>query len=702
MKQVFQDLKDGATRVEEVPAPASRPGHLLVRTNSSVISAGTERMLVEFGRANVLTKARQHPERVRHVLDKMATDGIRPTIDAVKAKLSEPVALGYTAAGEVIDVGKGVRSFKVGDRVATNGPHAEIVSVPANLCAGIPGDHVAFEQAAFTPLAAVALQGLRLAEPTIGERFVVTGLGLIGQLAVQLLRVQGCQVLGIDHRKERLQLAERFGAAPVDLSAGEDPVAAAEAFTGGAGVDGVIIAATTSSNDPIRQAAEMCRKRGRIVLVGVVGLELERQQFYEKELRFQVSCSYGPGRYDPDYEGGGQDYPQGFVRWTAGRNFEAVLGLMAQGRLDVASLTTSHHELADAATAYKELSEPSAIGVLLRYPRVSGVTESRTVTTSSTSRPMPIQRANGVVGVIGAGNYAQRVLLPALAKTDARLAVVASRGGSDAARAAKRFRFERATTDIDSLFDDESIDTLIVATRHDTHAALTVRGLEAGKHVFVEKPLALALQDVDQIRRVVADHPNRILCVGFNRRFSPLTATMKRLLSMVSQPKTLIATVNAGRVPDDHWTQDLDIGGGRIVGEACHFIDLLRHLANNPVQHVHSSYLDTSTNDTASIQMTFEDGSIATVHYVATGSRRFPKERVEAFVQGRVLQLDNFRALRGFGWPDFKREKLRSQEKGHASCLSAFIQAVQAGGPPPIPVDELLEVSALTLHAAQR
>lgn len=698
MRQVFQNLDDGVTHVEEVPAPAPRPGHLLVRTRASVVSAGTERMLVEFGRANLLEKARQQPERVRQVFDKMATDGIRPTIEAVRAKLSEPIALGYAAAGEVIDVGRGVQGFGVGDRVATNGPHAEVVSVPANLCAKIPSDEVSYEEAAFTPLVAIALQGLRLAEPTLGERFVVTGLGLIGLLAVQLLKAQGCQVLGIDPQSDRLELARQFGAETVDIGAGEDPIVAAERFSGGDGADGVIIAAATDSNEPVRQAATMCRKRGRIVLVGVVGLELERQPFFEKELSFQVSCSYGPGRYDPAYEEGGHDYPQGFVRWTAGRNFEAVLDLMATGRLDVLTLVTSRFELGDATSAYEELAERSPLGILLEYPKGSDDVTSRTVFIRPRSSPNK-RPGNGVLAVIGAGNYARRTLLPALVKADAQLEVIASRGGSDAAAAAKQFGFRSATTQVDSVLDDHSIDTIVIATRHDSHAALTIRGLEAGKHVFVEKPLALTLNELEAIEKTYSEHADQILCVGFNRRFAPLIRELMNRTRNLLGPRATLITVNAGHVPRDHWIHDPHVGGGRIVGEGCHFIDLARAVTRSPITGVRVQFLGVTT-DSASILLDFSDGSTATVHYLAEGAAGFPKERVELFGNGETHVIENFRRIRSYsaGISQMRDVIPSTQDKGHGAMAQSFLEGVRSGRAP-IPINELFESSSAAITA---
>ena len=708
MRQVFQSLSDGTTEVLDVPAPQVTPGHVLIRTQASIISAGTERMLVDFGRANLLDKARQQPDKVKQVIDKVKTDGLGPTIDAVRSRLGQPITLGYANAGVVLAVVHGVDDLKVGDFVASNGQHAEVVSVPRNLVVKVPargGISIDPEAAAFAPIGAVALQGIRLAEPTIGERFVVTGLGLIGLLTVQLLRAHGCQVLGLDFDADRLALAEQFGADVLDLSGEADPIAAGWAFSDGRGVDGVIITASTQSSEPMHEAAQMCRKRGRVVLVGVTGLDLQRADFYEKELTFQVSCSYGPGRYDPEYEDKGNDYPEGFVRWTAGRNFEAFLDLVADGRVDTRSLVSHRYDIGEAAGAYDDLAESGdVLGISLAYPEAEAKPDDDLLLrTVHVTAPAPNRPSRGRVAVIGAGNYTRQVLLPALANTPATLDTVVSRGGASAAQAAKDLGFSRASTDIDAVLVDDAIDTVFITTRHDTHADLTLRALQAGKHVFVEKPLAIHRDELEEIAELYGqlaesgDAP--LLTVGFNRRFSPLTFGMRRLLEGVQHPKNIIITVNAGELPADHWTQDPQVGGGRILGEACHFIDLARHLVDSPISSVHSQYLDSPTRDTASISLDFSDGSTASVHYIAIGSKDYPKERVEVFVAGRVLQLDNFRGLYGFGWADFKSKRLRKQDKGHRNLVAAFVRAVQHGDASPIPPDELIEVSATTLNA---
>jgi predicted dehydrogenase/NADPH:quinone reductase-like Zn-dependent oxidoreductase len=704
VKQILQNLKTGATVLTDIPCPSAKRGHLLIRTRQSLVSAGTERMLVEFGKGNWLDKARQQPDKVRQVLEKAKTDGVLPTLEAVRNKLDQALPMGYCNVGEVLEVGAGVSGFAVGDRVASNGKHAEVVSVPATLCAKI-ADEVTDETAAFTVLGAVALQGVRLAAPTLGEAVAVIGLGLVGLLAVQLLRAQGCRVLGMDFDPKRLQLARRFGAETVDLSAGADPLATASAFSRGRGMDAVLIAAATQSNDPIRQAARMSRQRGRIVLVGVTGLELSRADFYEKELTFQVSCAYGPGRYDPNYEEKGQDYPAGFVRWTAQRNFEAVLDLLADGRLDVEPLISHRFTIEEAEQAYAIVGgDALSLGILLRYPPAAEKPDAELRADTIPLRPRPAAKSPATVGFIGAGNYAQAQLIPAFQAAGVRLKTIASATGVSSVHAGQKFGFEAAITDTDALFTDPEIDALAIATRHNTHAALVCQALAAGKSVFVEKPLGLTLAELEQIETAYAaacaHGPTPLLMVGFNRRFAPHIVKMRSLLTGLNAPKAMVMTVNAGAIPASHWTQDLETGGGRIVGEACHFIDLLRHLAGSPIVGGQALRMGKS-DDVASFTLSFADGSIGTVHYLANGPKSFPKERLEVFCGGRVLHLDNFRTLHGYGWPGFDKLRLWRQDKGQSACAAAFVQALASGSPSPIAFEELLETSRASVEIAQ-
>lgn len=709
MKQVLQSLKTGETSVADIPCPSVKRGQLLIHTAQTLVSVGTERMLVEFGKAGWIDKARQQPDKVRMVLDKIKTDGLMPTVEAVFNKLDQPLPLGYCNVGRVIEIGAGVQGYAIGDRVISNGKHAEIVSAPINLCAKVP-DQVTNEEAAFTVLGAIALQGIRLAQPTLGESIVVTGLGLIGLLSVQLLRAHGCRVLAIDSVPERLALASHFGAEVVDLSKGQDPVTVAQQFSRERGVDAVILTASTKSSEPVHQAALMCRKRGRIVLVGVTGLELSRADFFEKELSFQVSCSYGPGRYDATYEEKGIDYPVGFVRWTEQRNFEAVLDMMADGRLDVKSLISHCFDIAEAQQAYELVggTVPS-MGILLQYPGIAVETLARTVSlservTNETNTARNI--SSPLISFIGSGNYATAVLIPAFKTAGAQLRSVASASGVSGVHAGRKFGFAEATTDTAKLLSDPLTNAVVITTRHDTHAAYTVDALQAGKHVFVEKPLCLTTQELDTIESAYrASESNKvskpILMVGFNRRFAPQITKIKQLLSSVSVSKSFVMTVNAGSIPMQHWTQDPDVGGGRLLGEACHFVDLLRFLADSPISGWHCTGMNSISADTVTIQLSFLDGSIGTVHYFANGSKSFPKEKLEVFAAGRVLQLDNFRKLTGYGWPGFKKMNLWRQDKGQRACAQAFVDAISSGDTAPIPVEELFEISRVMIDIAQ-
>ncbi len=702
MKQILQNLKTGATEVAEVPWPTVKQGHLLIRSTTTLVSAGTERMLVEFSKAGWIDKARQQPDKVRMVLDKIRTDGLIPTVEAVFNKLDQPLPLGYCNVGRVIEVGPGVTKFVVGDRVASNGKHADVICVPVNLCASVP-DKVSDDEAAFTVLGAIALQGIRLAQPTLGEFVAVTGLGLIGLLTVQLLRAQGCRVLGIDFDAHRLALARQFGAEVVNLAAGEDAVTSAQRFSRQRGVDAVILTASTKSSEPVHQAALMCRKRGRIVLVGVTGLELSRTDFFEKELTFQVSCSYGPGRYDTNYEEKGLDYPVGYVRWTEQRNLEAVLDTVATGALDLKSLVSHRFAIEDAGRAYELVggSTPS-LGILLEYNRSGEAPEltlnRQTVTLlAQATGPTPTEGVS--MGFIGSGNYATSVLIPAFKATGARMKTVASSGGVSGLHAARKFGFEATTTDVVSVLTDASINTVVISTRHDSHARLACDALRSGKNVFVEKPLALRIEELAEIE-AASRLAKSLLMVGFNRRFAPQIQKMKVLLIGARGPKSLVVTVNAGAIPADHWTQDRDAGGGRVVGEACHFIDLLRFLVGEPIIEWRRMDMKTASHDTVTLELRFADGSIGTVHYFANGNKSFPKERVEVFSEGRVLQLNNFRRLTGYGWPGFKKMNLWHQDKGQRACAAAFVQAVAQGGRAPIPLEEILEVSKVTISLA--
>lgn len=695
MKQVLQNIRTGRTEVAEVPAPTVRPGHVLIQTRASLISSGSERMIVEFGKGSLIAKARSQPEKVRQVLDKMKTDGLVPTLEVVFSKLDEPMPLGYSSAGVVLAVGPGVTEFAPGDRVASNGPHAEIVCVPKNLCARIP-EGVTDEQAAFTAVSSVGLQGIRLLAPTLGEKFVVYGLGLIGLVSVQLLRAHGCEVLGIDISEDRMRLAERGGARTAHADA--DPVVAAQSWTGGRGVDGVLIAAAAQTDEIMHASAQMCRKRARIVLVGVVGLNLRRGDFYEKELSFRVSCSYGPGRYDDRYEEGGQDYPYGLVRWTEHRNFEAILEMMRTGRLDIRDLVSRRFPHAEAAKAYDALSGGGeALGLLLEYPGAA----SRATKVSLASAPAPVG-GRPVLGIIGAGGFSKVRLLPSLKKTPARIAYVADIAAPSAHYLAAKFGADHAVTDYRDILADKGVDAVIIAVGHHLHARMVCDALAAGKHVFVEKPLAMNPEELRQVTAAAAAHPDRLVMVGFNRRFSPHIVKAKQVLASRQEPLAMTMTINAGIVPPEHWVQDPARGGGRIIGEACHFIDLMVHLAGSRVKTVAATMVGpgvATRTDKMAIGLGLEDGSIAAVNYFANGSRRYPKEVLEVFSEGRTLRLENFRRLVGYGFKGFSKVWTWSQDKGHRAEFAALVAWLTCGGPPPIPLADLVNVTLASFAA---
>ncbi len=708
MLQIVQHMQSGLTKIVHAPTPVAARQSLLICTTCSLISAGTERMLVGFGKASYLDKARRQPDKVKMVLEKVGTDGLMATIEAVQSKLAQPLPLGYCNVGVVAEVGAGVEGLQVGDRVVSNGPHADVVKVPKNLCARIP-EAVDDESAAFVVVASIGLQGIRLSQPTLGEAFVVTGAGLIGLLTVQLLRAQGCRVLAIDFDDSKLVLARQFGAQTCNPGAGEDPVTAGMALSRGQGVDGVIITASTQSNDPVTQAARMCRKRGRIVLVGVTGLELNRADFYEKELSFQVSCSYGPGRYDPSYEEKGQDYPLGFVRWTEQRNFEAVLDMLASGQLDVKPLITHRFAFEDAPKAYEALTtDKTGLGMLLKY---TCSTPQRMVRQVSLKPSATFSAQRPVMGFIGAGNYASRMLIPAFKAAGAQFHTIVTEGGINGVIHGEKAGFVEASTDMSAFLANTTINSVAIVTRHDTHSRFVAQALQAGKHVFVEKPLAIDHEGLASVQAAYeeaqAKGPNGgvQVMVGFNRRFSPQVQKMKALLASVKDPKSFIMTMNAGAIPAHHWTQDNSVGGGRIIGEACHFIDLMRFLAGSPIVSVQGRCMGDApgiaiTEDKASITLGFEDGSFGTILYLANGAASFPKERVEVFAAGRVLQLDNFRKLIGYGWPGFGKMNLWKQDKGQNACAAAFLQAVEKGVPA-IPLDEIFEVARVTIEVAE-
>lgn len=688
MRQIIQDMKSGQTILEEVPVPQVKSGSVLIKTSCSLVSLGTERMLVEFGKASLIDKARQQPDKVKQVLDKIKTDGVQPTIEAVFNKLGHPLPLGYCNSGTVVAIGNGVTEFKVGDRVASNGQHAEYVCVPKNLVAKIP-ENVSDEEAAFTVIGSIGLQGIRLINPQLGETVVVIGLGLIGLIAVQLLQANGCRVIGIDFDEEKVQLAREKNIIGINPTKGTDPVKYVLEETASYGADAILITASTKTDEVIHQAAEMSRKKGRIVLVGVIGLGLRRDDFYKKELSFQVSCSYGPGRYDDDYENRGIDYPLPFVRWTEKRNFETVLQAIAMGRIDVKSLITEEVKLDNYKEIYGDMRKHGSIASIIKYPSDS---KMRTVVEVTS---LNFTGTKGQIGIIGAGNFTSATMLPALTKSKACIRYIASAQGLSAKILAKKVGAKRATSDYHEILKDDVVDLVMITTRHNLHAPMVLDALYAGKHVFVEKPLCLNQKELGEIVTAyqMAQKNGVTLTVGFNRRFSSFAVKMKELAG--KGVKNIIATMNAGFIPSEVWVHDLKTGGGRIIGEACHFIDLCSFLTDSIVTSVCMNAMGENpeeNTDNASILLRYKDGSNAVINYFANGSKSYSKERVEIYTQEKTLVLDNWRELKGYGCKGFTKMK-KSMDKGHTTQFSLLNERILRGGEALIPFCSIINTT---------
>jgi predicted dehydrogenase/NADPH:quinone reductase-like Zn-dependent oxidoreductase len=750
-----------------VPDPIARVGNVLIANARSLISAGTEKAAMELAQKSLLGKARERPDQVRRVLEKLKTEGFFRTLVQVRERLDEPMAMGYSSTGVGLACGEGVQEFKPGDRVASNGPHAGVISVPRNLCARVP-DGVSFDQAAFTVLGAIALQGMRLARLELGATAYVIGLGLVGQLAVALLKAAGCRVLAMDLDPGKCELAQRLGA---DEAAPSLTARGVLERTGRLGADAVLIAASARSTAPIDQAVEAVRKKGRVVLVGVVDLNLDRRPWYFKEAEFVVSCSYGPGRYDPAYEECGRDYPPAYVRWTEQRNMQAVLDLMASGRLDVTPLISHRFPIERAQEAYALIEQGTEpyVGILLEYP-------------DSTSEPRrriemrPAVAIGGKIGfgMIGAGNFARTVLLPAIER-EPRFSpiVLCSAGGLSAVTAGEKRGFQAVTTDEEVICSDPKVQAIFIATRHDQHAAQVVKALKAGKHVFVEKPLCLTPDELHEIASVYESLGDRsqkaevssqkaevsnqlpassqeseissqrsevratevsgrgsevsgqqaegggpepqicnlqsaicnrpILMVGFNRRFSPAARMVHEFFAGAGQPLTTSVRFNAGAIPADHWTQDDSVGGGRIIGEACHAIDLATFLVGAPPIRVYAESVGGTgiTDDQCFITLRHSNGAVSSVAYLAGGDRAFPKERVEVLGGGRVAVIEDFRTVTTVADGRTRTKRLGGQDKGHQAEIAAFADAIAGGKPSPIPFADLYAVSLASILAVR-
>ena len=688
MKQIVQDLKSGQTVLEEVPVPQVKAGYVVIKTSRTLVSLGTERMLVEFGKANLVDKARQQPDKVKQVLEKIKTDGLQPTLETVFNKLGQPLPLGYCNVGRVIAVGRGVTEFAVGDRVSSNGNHAEYVCVSQNLCAKVP-ENISDEEAAFTVIGSIGLQGIRNLNPQLGETIVVVGLGLIGLIAAQLLRANGCRVIGTDFDQQKVELAKKLGIDSINPGQGTDVVKYVLDATGNVGADGVLITAASKSDDIIHEACEMSRKRGRIVLVGVIGLNIRRDDMYKKELSFQVSCSYGAGRYDDDYENKGIDYPLPYVRWTEKRNFETILLAISNGGLDVKSLITEEVDLENFNEIYGDMRKRGSIASIIKYADTP--IQSSTVPVAGKK----LERGKGVFGIIGAGNYTGATVIPNLKKCHAHVKYVAARtNGLEAKTMAKKIDAEFATTNYMDILNDKEVDMVICTTRHDSHCKMIIDSLNAGKSIFVEKPLCLNQDELDSIIEAYKNAPEGVIInAGFNRRFSPFAVKMKQLLG--DGPKNIVATMNAGFIPKEIWVHDMLIGGGRIIGEGCHFIDLCSFLAGGKVTSVCVNALGEKpeeNSDNMSILLRYDNGSNAVVNYFGNGSKAYPKERVEVFYQEKVLVLDNWRKLIGFGFNGFSKMSAK-MDKGHAAEFALLNERTKNGGAPLIPFEELVNAT---------
>ncbi len=685
MKQIIQSFKTGRTELVELPSPIIKPGQVLIKTSRSLVSLGTEKMLVEFGKASLIEKARMQPDKVKMVLDKIKTDGLIPTLETVFNKLEQPLPLGYCNAGEVVGVGEGVIDFKIGDRVASNGQHAEFVSVPQNLVAHIP-ENVSYEEATFTVITSIGLQGIRLINPTIGETIVVVGLGLIGLLTAEMLIANGCKVVGYDIDDSKIQIAKNKGITAFNPLNGNNPIDFVKNYTNNIGADAVIITASNKTNEIISQSAQMSRKRGRIVLIGVIGLNISRADFYEKELSFQVSCSYGPGRYDHNYEQKGIDYPISYVRWTEKRNFETVLQLISTGKIKVKDLISEIVPLKNFDKIYSNLGSSKSIASIIKYDKRN--------TPKNTLNLNPKKRfsSEGQIAIIGAGNFTKMTMLPALLKTSAKIKHIVSSGGVTGTALAKKYNISNSTTDYKIVLDDKNVKMVMITTRHNLHSKMIIDALEKDKHVFVEKPLSLDLNELTKINDVYEKNKGTLM-VGYNRRFSPHIQKIKSLLG--NSPMNIIATMNAGYIPPESWVHDLKVGGGRIIGEACHYLDLLVYISGSEIKSVCMNALGQNpieNTDNASILVKMKNGSTGVINYFANGSKSYPKERLEIFSNGKVIIMDNFIKTFGYGFKGFSKFKTK-MDKGHKSQFSQIIKNLELGTIDLIPYSELINVT---------
>ncbi len=688
MKQVTQTLRTGEINIAEVPVPALQDSFVLVRNTASVISAGTEKTKIDMGKKNLLQKAKARPDLVKQVFNKLRTEGIGKTLQTVNTRLNAPSPLGYSSAGQVVAVGGLVKGIKPGDRVACGGAgyanHAELASVPKNLVVKIP-DNVSDEDAAFTTVGSIALQGVRLAEPKLGETFLVLGLGLLGQITVQLLRANGCHVIGTDLDPELVSLSEKFGA--TGLQPGSDIVTACNELTSGHGVDGVLVCAGTSSNQPIELCGEVTREKGRVVVIGAVKMDIPREDYFKKEISIVISRSYGPGRYDPNYEEAGNDYPLSYVRFTEQRNMQTFLELVAQNKLDFQSLITHRFELDEAAEAYGliegQKKEPY-LGIVMNYGKSSLLKRHSSIINL---KPSAIDKNKIALSFYGAGNYATATLLPILKNQNSvAFSGLVTASGRTAQGVAEQFDFSYCAGNYSDILSDQT-DAVVIATKHDTHATAVIEALNSGKNVYVEKPLGLTVEELKRVNEAYEKTGDRQVMVGFNRRFSPLTLAVNEHFSNVKSPLVITIRTNAGAIPMDHWIQDPKLGGGRMIGEGCHFIDLASSIARSlpiSVYAVSTNKQNKSAmlNDNVIVTLTFANGSIATIIYTADGSKAMEKEYVEVFGGGRSAIIEDFKQATFYsGDLDKNNKKLSSQDKGQKAMLTKWLAGLKNGEP---------------------
>lgn len=695
MKQMFQSVRTGKSTIVEVPVPAAVPGYVLVRNAASLVSAGTERMVIEFAEKSMIAKAKARPDLVRQVLDKARREGVLNTLDAVRSRLDQPLSLGYSSAGTVVAVGEGVFDIKVGDRVACSGmnyaSHAEVVSVPRMLVTPMPVA-VGFEEAAFTTVGAIALHGIRLADVKLGEVVAVIGLGLIGQLTVQMLKAAGCVVLGMDLDADRCKLAKEFGCDATAVTA-EEFESLVMARTADQGADSVLITAAAAGNQPVELAGAIARAKAIVVAVGAVGTDIPRKAYYEKELDFRISRSYGPGRYDPEYEEKGHDYPISYVRWTESRNMAAFLQMVADGKIEIQKLMTHRYPIEQATVAYDLITGKRSekfMGVLVRYPEQVQLARRIDLGGEAAVKAGVVR-----VGALGAGQFAGQVLLPAMKKAGGiEFGGVCTATGGSSRHIGAKFGFRYCTTDENEILKDASLSTVVIATRHNLHATQVLAALRAGKHVFCEKPLCLTRDELAEIisAKIQPGAENSLLMVGYNRRFAPMAQELKEFFADAREPLAANYRVNAGFIPSTHWVHDPEIGGGRIVGEVCHFMDFLIFITGSLPVSVFATALPTGGNppDSVSVNITFANGSIGTVTYISGGDKAFSKERVEVIGGGRVAALDDFRTLEMVR--NGRRKEIKSrmrQDKGHVGEWHAFANAILEGGVSPISLREI-------------